>query len=197
MIEKRVHGNDDEISDYAKNREADHKHEDGPRAQVFAFELDFVARVAVLHRLVTHISLLVSLLMHRSLLMRLYSCAGSRSLKVCGAFTASSGRDFRLLEEIRHPETAHASDDRKKDPAQVKRRMRRRLNMPINIDDAHEQEPGSEPNQSPRLALQLPREQQRERTAKWNTTRNRPPFPIRHSCGVYTTESLPASCRPR
>jgi len=73
--------------------------------------------------------------------------------------------------------------------------MRRRLNMPINIDDAHEQEPGSEPNQSPRLALQLRESNSANGTAKWNTTRNRPPFPIRHSCGVYTGISS-ASCRP-
>src|SRR5450759_924648 len=41
--------------------------------------------------------------------------------------------------------------------------MRGRLDMPKNIDDAHEYKPGSEPDQRARLALQLAREQERER----------------------------------
>src|ERR1700674_676279 len=41
--------------------------------------------------------------------------------------------------------------------------MRRRFDMPKDIDDAHEDEPGSEPNQSARFALQLAREQQCKR----------------------------------
>ena len=47
-------------------------------------------------------------------------------------------------------------------PAQVKRRMRGRLNMPIDIDHAYEKYPYGHPNQSAGLALQLLREQQRE-----------------------------------
>src|ERR1700675_75002 len=69
----------------------------------------------------------------------------------------------QIVKEVGHPKTADARDDREMQPADVKRGMRRRFDMPEDIDDAHEDEPGSKPNQSARFALQLAREQQRER----------------------------------
>src|ERR1035438_2573414 len=69
----------------------------------------------------------------------------------------------QVVEEVGHPKTTDTGDDRKMHPTYVKRRTRRRLNMPKNIDDAHEYEPGSEPDQRARLALQLARQQERER----------------------------------
>src|SRR5271157_2350593 len=69
----------------------------------------------------------------------------------------------QVVEEVGHPKTADPGNDREMHPADVKRGMRRRLNMPKNIDDAHDYEPRSEPDQTARFALQLPREQERER----------------------------------
>src|SRR5450759_3017017 len=68
-----------------------------------------------------------------------------------------------VVEEVCHPKTADTGDDREMQPTDVKRGMRGRLDMPKNIDDAHEYKPGSEPDQRARLALQLAREQERER----------------------------------
>src|SRR5882762_2342916 len=69
----------------------------------------------------------------------------------------------QIAKEIGHPKTADTRDDREMQPADVKRGMRRRFDMPEDIDDTHEDEPGSKPNQSARFALQLAREQQRKR----------------------------------
>src|ERR1019366_3966407 len=69
----------------------------------------------------------------------------------------------QVVEEVGHPKTADTGDDREMQPADVKRGMRGRLDMPEDIDNAHEYEPGSEPDQGARLALQLAREQERER----------------------------------
>src|SRR5271157_2049510 len=69
----------------------------------------------------------------------------------------------QVVEEVGHPKTADPGNDREMHPADVKRGMRRRLNMPKNIDDAHDYEPRSEPDQTARFALQLAREQERER----------------------------------
>ena len=57
FIEERVHADDDEINDYANDREANHKGEGAARTQVFVLVLGFVAGVAVVHHFVTHISL--------------------------------------------------------------------------------------------------------------------------------------------
>src|SRR5712692_5469817 len=61
----------------------------------------------------------------------------------------------QAVEEVCHPKTADTGDDREMQPADVKREMRGRLDMPKDIDDAHGYEPGSEPDQRARLALQL------------------------------------------
>src|SRR5208337_769080 len=63
----------------------------------------------------------------------------------------------QVVKEVGHPKTADTGDDREMQPAYVKRGMRRRLDMPKDIDDTHQNEPGSKPHQSARLALQLAR----------------------------------------
>src|ERR1700678_4282651 len=68
-----------------------------------------------------------------------------------------------IVEEVGHPRTAHTGQDREMQPADMERRMQRRLDMPINIDHAHKEYPGSEAHQGPRFALQLARQQQRKR----------------------------------
>src|ERR1039458_3250379 len=69
----------------------------------------------------------------------------------------------QVVEEVGHPKTADAGDDREMQPADVERGMRSRFDVPKNIDDAHDHEPGSKPYQRARLALQPLREQERER----------------------------------
>src|ERR1019366_9359002 len=52
----------------------------------------------------------------------------------------------QVVEEVGHPKTPHTGVEPKNRPADVKRGMRGRLNMPEDIDDAHEDEPGSQPD---------------------------------------------------
>src|SRR5271166_3278234 len=69
----------------------------------------------------------------------------------------------QVAEEVSHPEAANAGNDREVHPAHMKRGTQCRFNMPKDIDHTHQYDPGGDPNQSVRLALQLAREQQRER----------------------------------
>src|ERR1039457_5656502 len=43
----------------------------------------------------------------------------------------------QVVEEVSHPQAAPPGNDRKKHPANVERRMERRLNMPKDIDNPH------------------------------------------------------------